>query len=102
MTTTIQRSDPSIDARPSYMTPALERWRSRTDTPLVILAIGSLPLLLLELKRGDLTFADRLLLDVVNIVVLVAFSLDYVVELALTRDRRQYVRREWTSALVVI
>lgn len=47
---------------PSYLTPARERWRNRTDSPLLVLAIGSLPLLLLESMRGDLTSADRLIL----------------------------------------
>ncbi len=31
-----------------YVTPGLERWRY-TDGPLIVLAVGSLPLLLLEL-----------------------------------------------------
>jgi voltage-gated potassium channel len=89
-------------AEPACATPPLQRWRRRTDTPLLIVAIGSLPLLLLELKRGDLPWADRMLLDAVNIVVLVAFAVDYVVELALARERRQFVRHEWASALVVV
>ena len=42
------------EARLDYMTPRLERWRRATDGPLLVLAIGSLPLLLLELKRNDL------------------------------------------------
>ncbi|MGE3448822.1 MAG: hypothetical protein AB7H92_14720 [Microbacteriaceae bacterium] len=67
----------AIDAPPAYMTRRLERWRRRTDAPLLVLAIGSLPLLLLELERGDFAPSDRLLLDVVNIVVLVAFAVDY-------------------------
>jgi voltage-gated potassium channel len=84
-----------------YGTPGLERWRRATDVPLLVLAIGSLPLLLLELVRQDLTDADRLFLDAVNVAVLVAFAVDYVVELALAGDRRRFVRAEWTSLLVV-
>jgi hypothetical protein len=38
-------SEPSI-----YMTPRLAHWRARTDTPLLVMAIGSVPLLLLELS----------------------------------------------------
>jgi hypothetical protein len=37
-----------------------------------------------------------------DVTVLVAFAVDYVVELLLVRNRSQYVRREWTSALVVV
>src|SRR5688572_26878731 len=71
-----------------YITPRLARWREATDAPLLILAIGSLPLLLLELDRNDMTHSDRVFLDVVNVVVLVAFALDYLVELALASNRR--------------
>ena len=89
-------------AGPAYLTPGLARWRRWTDAPLLILAIGSLPVLLLELKRSDLERPDRIFLDVVNVLVLVAFAVDYVVELALARRRQVYVRREWTSLLIVV
>ena len=85
-----------------YVTPGLRRWRAVTDGPLLVLAIGSLPLLVLETARERLAHGDQLFLDVVNVVVLVAFGVDYIVELALATRRRQFVRREWTSALIVI
>ncbi|MEJ7765665.1 MAG: potassium channel family protein [Acidimicrobiales bacterium] len=85
-----------------YLTPGLERWRRHTDTPLLVLAVGSLPILLLELERNQLTRADRLFLDIVNIVVLVAFAVDYVVELRLARPTFSFVRSEWTSLLIVL
>jgi voltage-gated potassium channel len=84
------------------MTPALARWRRATDGPLLILAIGSLPLLLLELSRADLPLRDRQFLDVVNVLVLVAFAVDYVVELRLASDRRSFARSEWTSLVIVL
>jgi voltage-gated potassium channel len=86
----------------SYMTPRLESWQRRTDALMLTLAIGTLPLLLLELQRSDLTSGDRLFMDVVNVVVLVAFALDYLVEALLASDRRAYVRAEWTSLLIVV
>ena len=67
-----------------------------------MLAIGTLPFLLVEIKREELPTGDRLLVDSVNIVVLVAFAVDYVVELALASDRRAYVKHEWTSLLIVV
>lgn len=85
-----------------YLTPRLQRWRSATDAPLLILAIGSLPLLLLEVARQGLSDGDRVFLDVINVVVLVAFALDYLVELGLAGRRRQYIVREWTSLLIVL
>jgi hypothetical protein len=87
---------------PSYVTPRLLAWRRATDGPLLVLAIGSLPLLLLELERFDLPPVDRLFLDAVNVAVLVAFAVDYVVELWLTRDRPRYVRGEWASLALVV
>ena len=63
-----------------YSTPGLVWWRRLTDAPLLILAVGSLPLLLLELARNDLTKADKTFLDVVNVIVLVAFAIDYIAE----------------------
>lgn len=85
-----------------YLTPRIARWRAATDAPLLILAIGSLPVLLLEFGRSDMTHSDRVFLDVVNVVVLVAFALDYFVELAVARHRLSYVRGEWTSLLIVL
>jgi voltage-gated potassium channel len=86
----------------TYMTPRLARWRARTDTPLLVMAIGSVPLLLLELKRSELGVSDQRFLDVVNLVVMVAFTVDYVVELFTATRRWYYIRKEWTSALIVI
>lgn len=86
----------------SYMTPRLARWREKTDAPLLVLAIGSVPLLLLELKRSDLSANDLRFLDIVNAIILVSFTLDYLVEFLSATRRSQYVRQEWTSALIVI
>jgi voltage-gated potassium channel len=86
----------------TYLTARLAAWRRATDTPLLILAIGSLPLLLLEIDRSSLVHHDRVFLDVVNVAVLVAFGLDYLVEVCLARQRALYARREWTSLLIVL
>jgi voltage-gated potassium channel len=85
-----------------YMTPALARWRAATDWPLLALAIGSLPVLLLEVKRDDLPHSNQVFIDVVNLVVLIAFAVDYVVELRLARNRGIYARSEYLSLLIVM
>ena len=90
------------DADPQYMTPALSRWRRRTDMPLMVLAIGSLPVLLLEVDRQQLPYWDRMLIDTVNLVVLVAFAVDYLVEFRLASNRRSFARHEYLSLLIVI
>ena len=85
-----------------FETPALAVWLKRTDAPFLALAIGSLPLLLLETVRHRLAYGDRILLDVVNVVVFVAFAVDLVVELAVVKGRRNYLRHEWSSLLIVV
>jgi voltage-gated potassium channel len=70
--------------------------------PLIALAVGSLPVLLLEFVRGRLPWSDRVFMDVINLAVLVAFAIDYVVELRLARDRRAFARTEFLSLLVVV
>ena len=67
-----------------------------------MIAIGSLPFLLLELRSDDLSSADKRMVAVINVVVLVAFAGDYIVELALARNRHKYVRREWSSLAIVL
>ena len=85
----------------SHVGPKLSAWRRRTDGPLLVLAIGSLPLLLLDLKSARFAYHDRVFLNVVNIIVLIAFAIDYLVEFCVAEVRSQYLRREWTSALIV-
>lgn len=41
-------------------------------------------------------------IETVNPVFFTAFAIDYVIELILTGDRGTYVRREWTSLLIVV
>jgi voltage-gated potassium channel len=84
------------------MTPSLERWRQYTDGPLIALIVASLPLLVLELARSELSASDELFLDIVNGFVFVAFLIDYVVELCLAANRRSYVRSEWLAAVIVV
>jgi voltage-gated potassium channel len=85
-----------------YGSARLTKWRQRTDTPLTALAIGSLPILLLEFISDQLSKSDRLLITAVNILVFSAFLVDYVIELSVASNRKQYVRHEWTSLLVVV
>ena len=49
----------SMTTTVTYMTPGLVRWRKATDGPLLVVEIGSLPLLLPELARNDLPLSDQ-------------------------------------------
>jgi voltage-gated potassium channel len=94
---------PTSEVAP-WETQRLLAWRRRTDGPLAVLAVGSLPLLLLEIEYTALAWMDRVLIDATNVVVLVAFVVDYVVELAVARPghRRAFVRAEWLRLLVLL
>ena len=85
-----------------YMTDELKRWRARTDVPFLIVAIASVPFLLLELVADRLPGSDHLLLFIINLVVLVVFAVDYVMEFRSVTNKAEYVRHEWTSLLIVV
>lgn len=85
-----------------YVSLQLAAWRRWTDLPLTTLAIGSLPILVLDVVSVNLASADRTFLLVINTVVFVAFVTDYVVELLLAKNRRLYLREEWASLLIAV
>jgi len=66
------------------------------------MSVGSLPLLLLEVVASRLSETDRTFLLIVNVLVFVAFAIDYLVELAVTYNRPLYVRTQWASLIIVI
>ncbi|NBO56998.1 MAG: hypothetical protein EBU84_20940, partial [Actinobacteria bacterium] len=80
----------------------LALWRQWTDLPLLVLAIGSLPLLLLEVVSHRLTSGDKTFLFMVNVTVFAAFAVDYIAELGLTDKRGTYVRTQWSSLVIVL
>lgn len=77
-------------------------WRKWTDMPLLVLAIGSLPLLLLELISERLNGTDRNFLFIVNVVIFIAFATDYFVELIICKQKFLYFKSEWSSLLIWI
>jgi voltage-gated potassium channel len=84
------------------ISPRLATWRRRTDTPLLLLAVGSLPLLLLEMVSDRLNQTDQNFITAVNVAVFIAFAIDYLVEFCITYKRTTYVRTQWASLLIVI
>ena len=84
------------------ISPHLATWRRWTDIPLLLIAIGSLPLLLLEIVADRLSESDQNFLTAVNVLLFIAFAIDYVVELAVTYKRGLYVRTQWASLLIVV
>lgn len=84
------------------LTSKLVTWRKWTDIPLLVVAIGSLPLLLLEIISHRLTSGDKTFLLIVNLTVFLAYAVDYVVEFLVTPEKSRYVRSEWSSLLIVV
>lgn len=82
--------------------PELRRWRRATDAPLTALALGSLPLLLLQVVSSRLTQTDRAFLLVVDITVFAAFSVDVIVEFTLASKKTLYLKAEWLGLLIVL
>jgi voltage-gated potassium channel len=91
-----------LDMTNLEISPRLATWRRRTDIPLLLLAVGSLPLLLLEVVVNRLPTGDQRFLVAVNVIVFAAFAIDYLVELAVTFDKAKYMKSQWASLLIVI
>ena len=84
------------------ISPKLQSWQNKTDGLLVVIAVGSLPLLLLETISDRLTEGDRNFIVIVNLVVFIAFAIDYIVKLVLTDSKPTYIRTQWLSFFIVI
>ena len=80
----------------------MDRWRKRTDTPLTIIAVGSLPILFLHFISDQLSSSDKTFVLIVDLIVLISFLIDYLVELFLSTSKMKYVKTEWLSAIVTI
>jgi voltage-gated potassium channel len=89
-------TEPSVNA-----TSAVERWRRVTDGPLLVLALGFLVVFLLPLYYPDLPTAGRRTLWALNVMIWVAFAVDYAVRLYLSPSRRTFVRRHVPDLLAL-
>ena len=84
------------------ISPKLQNWQNKTDGLLVVIAVGSLPLLLLETISDRLTEGDRNFIVIVNLVVFIAFAIDYIVKLVLSDSKPTYIRTQCLSFFIVI
>ena len=84
------------------ISPKLQSWQNKTDGLLVVIAVGSLPLLLLETISDRLPDGDRNFIFIINLVVFFAFAIDYFVKLVLTESKPTYIRTQWLSLFIVI
>ena len=84
------------------ISPRLQSLQNRTDGLLVVIAVGSLPLLLLETISDRLPDGDRNFIVIVNLVVFIAFAIDYIVKLVLSDSKTTYIRTQWLSFFIVI
>jgi voltage-gated potassium channel len=80
----------------------LTRWRRRTDTPLLCLALIFLVVFLLPLYDPSLSPGVRQGLLAVNIAIWVAFAVDYAVRLHLVANRWAFVRGHVPDLLMIV
>lgn len=77
--------------------------RLRPSSGLLLLAaVGSVPILLLEFAAADLPRGDQMFIRSVNVVVLALFIIDYVAGLVGAASKGEFVRSEKLGLLVVI
>lgn len=70
----------------------LDRWKHATEGPLLALALAFLVVFLLPLYRPDLPSGVLQTLRAANVLIWLAFAVDYLARLRLSPDRRAFVR----------
>jgi hypothetical protein len=80
----------------------VDKWRRQTDTPLTIIAVGSLPILFLHFVSDRLSTLDKTFILIVDLIVLTSFLVAYIVELTLSTNKIRYIKTEWLNAIVTI
>ena len=80
----------------------LQRWSRRTDVPLLVLAGLFLVVFVVPLYQPDTPAPVSAALSVINLLVWLAFTADYLVRLALAPARADFVRRHLPDLLVVL
>jgi voltage-gated potassium channel len=80
---------------------ALERFERAAELPLLILALAMIPLLLAPVVV-DLSDTAKATVLAIDWFIWAAFALEYVVRLALTEQRAQFVRKQWPDLLIIV
>lgn len=80
---------------------ALARFERAVELPLLILAVAILPLLLIPLLF-DVSPGVEEALTAVDWLIWAVFAFEYVVRLALTRNRLRFVRQEWPDLVIIL
>jgi voltage-gated potassium channel len=80
---------------------ALERFEQAVELPLLILALAMIPLLLVPLVV-DLGETAEAAVITADWFIWAAFTIEYVVRIALTEQRGRFVRSEWPDLLIIV
>lgn len=76
------------------------RWEQATDVPLMVLAVATIPALVVE---ASTTGAAAVAAVAVNWVIWACFAVDLVVRTTLARGQRwRYLRRHWYDVAIVV
>ncbi|MFE0382814.1 potassium channel family protein [Streptomyces bungoensis] len=78
------------------------RWEQRTQRPLLALAVAFAVAYAVPIVDGSAGHSLTELCTVVEWVVWGAFAADYLIRLALTTERRQFVRTHWPDLCAVL
>jgi voltage-gated potassium channel len=82
--------------------PAQVRWEQHTQRPLFVLAALFAMAYAVPIVRPDVSTDVKWWCDLVEWGVWGAFALDYLVRLALTDRRREFVRTRWLDLAAVV
>ena len=80
---------------------ALERFERAVELPLLVLALAMVPLLIVPLVLDLPAGVDESVVAL-DWLIWAAFAFEYVVRLALNRDRWRFVRRNWPDLLIIV
>lgn len=80
------------------------RYFRLSDPVLLLIALVSVPIAIIEFLGDDLRESDRTLVSAASTAVFAAFAIDLVIKLAMTAPRNwaQLLRREWQNVTIVV
>jgi len=74
----------------------------RFHWPMIVLALGILPLLLVEFLQSPETGTPlRYAVDIGFAVIWLAFVIEFVIKITIAESRPEYVRRNWLDLIII-
>jgi voltage-gated potassium channel len=80
----------------------LERWQHATAWPTIIASFVYIAAYVLPIYLYPVSHRDEMIYQVIGYVTWALFVIDYIVQLSLARDRKEYLKHEWIALIIVI